>query len=275
VTVATEQFSYVQQLVQQRSAIVLAADKGYLVDSRLAPLARTLGVKDVNGVVDRLRASRDPKLEQQVVEAMTTNETSWFRDLRPFEALRRHIVPELIKRNASTRQIRIWSAACSTGHELYSVAMMLEETFPELRHGWQVELVGTDLNTEMVRRSTEGLFSTLEVNHGLPASLLVRYFDREGANWRANHSLRQGTRFLTLNLVGSSPVLPILDVVLLRNVLIYFDVATKRQVHIRTLRQMTPDGYVLLGTAESPNGLCDGLEPVTAEGSVFYRAKRG
>jgi chemotaxis protein methyltransferase CheR len=275
VTVASEQFHYVQQLVLQRSAIVLSEDKAYLVDSRLAPLARTLGMKDVNGVVDHLRAGRDPKLEQQVVEAMTTNETSWFRDLRPFEVLKRLIVPELITRNAITRRLRIWSAACSTGQELYSVAMMLEENFPELRNGWQVELVGTDFNHEMVRRSTEGLFTTLEVNRGLPASLLVRYFDQEGTNWRAGHVLRQRTRFMALNLVETWPALPSFDLVLLRNVLIYFDLGTKRHVLDRALRQMAPDGYMMLGTAETPNGLCGGLEPVIAEGSVFYRAKRG
>ena len=274
-TVATEQFRYVQQLVLQRSAIVLAEDKTYLVDSRLAPLARSLGLKDANGVVDHLRARRDPGLEQQVVEAMTTNETSWFRDLRPFDALRRNVVPEALQRNAALRRLRIWSAACSSGQELYSIAILLEENFPELRNGWQVELIGTDLSTEMVRRATEGMFSTLEVNRGLPASLLVRYFDQEGTSWRAGRTLRARTRFIKLNLVEPWPALPNFDVVLLRNVLIYFDLNTKRQVLSRAVRQMAPGGALLLGTAETPTGLCDDLEAVTAEGAVFYRAKRG
>lgn len=273
--VATEQFRYVQQLVLQRSAIVLAEDKTYLVDSRLAPLARSLGLKDVNGVVDHLKAQRDPRLEQQVVEAMTTNETSWFRDLRPFDALRRHIVPDALKRNAATRRLRIWSAACSSGQEAYSVAILLEENFPELRNGWQVELVGTDLNTEMVRRASEGLFSTLEVNRGLPASLLVRYFSQEGASWRVGRALKARTRFIQLNLVEPWLALPNFDVVLLRNVLIYFDLNTKRQILSRAVRQMAPGGALMLGTAETPTGLCDNLEAVTAEGTVFYRAKGG
>jgi len=275
VPVATEQFRYVQQLVLQRSAIVLAEDKTYLVDSRLAPLARSLGLKDVNGVVDHLKAQRDPRLEQQVVEAMTTNETSWFRDLRPFDALRRHIVPDALKRNAATRRLRIWSAACSSGQEAYSVAILLEENFPELRNGWQVELVGTDLNTEMVRRASEGLFSTLEVNRGLPASLLVRYFSQEGASWRVGRALKARTRFIQLNLVEPWLALPNFDVVLLRNVLIYFDLNTKRQILSRAVRQMAPGGALMLGTAETPTGLCDNLEAVTAEGTVFYRAKGG
>jgi chemotaxis protein methyltransferase CheR len=274
-TVATEQFRYVQQLVLQRSAIVLAEDKTYLVDSRLAPLARSLGLKDVNGVVDHLRARRDPGLEQRIVEAMTTNETSWFRDIRPFEALRCHILPEALTRNAAARRLRIWSAACSSGQELYSVAILLEENFPELRCGWQVELIGTDLSSEMVRRASEGVFSTLEVNRGLPASHLVRYFDQEGTSWRVGRALKARTRFIKLNLVEPWSVLPSFDVVLLRNVLIYFDVDTKRQVLSRAVRQMAPGGVMLLGTAESPTSLCADLEGVTADGAIFYRAKRG
>jgi chemotaxis protein methyltransferase CheR len=274
-TVATEQFRYVQQLVMQRSAIVLAEDKNYLVDSRLAPLARTLGLKDVNGVVDHLRARRDPRLEQQVVEAMTTNETSWFRDLRPFDALKRNILPDALKRNAATRRLRIWSAACSSGQELYSIAIVLEEHFPELRNGWQIELIGTDLSSEMVRRATAGVFSTLEVNRGLPASLLVRYFDQEGTTWQAGKALKAHSRFITMNLVEPWPALPNFDVVLLRNVLIYFDLNTKRQVLCRAVRQLVPGGAMMLGTAETPTGLCDDLEAVTTEGAVFYRAKRG
>jgi chemotaxis protein methyltransferase CheR len=274
-TVLAEQFQYVQKLVLQRSAIVIADDKTYLVDSRLAPLVRELVVADVNELVDRLRSGRDPHLEQQVVEAMTTNETSWFRDLKPFEALRRHIIPDLIERNSATRRLRIWSAACSAGQELYSTAIVIAENFPELRHSWQVELVGTDLNTEMVRRASEAVFSTLEVNRGLAASLLVRYFEREGAGWRVAPGLRQSTKFIPLNLVKPWPALPKFDVVMLRNVLIYFDVPTKRQVLGQLVSQMQPGGFVMLGTAETTKGLCDEFEMVTAEGSVFYRLKRG
>ena len=274
-TVATEQFRYLQQFVMARSAIVLAEDKHYLVDFRLAPLARSLGVKDANGVVDHLRSRQDPKLEEQVVEAMTTNETSWFRDLRPFDLLKRHLVPEVMAHNATARHVRVWSAACSSGQELYSVAILLEDGFPELRNGWEVDLVGTDISGAMVRRANEGLFGTLEVNRGLPASLLVKYFDQEGAGWRASHALKARTRFSRLNLVGPWPSLPAFDILLLRNVLIYFDVGTRRQILCRAARQLAPGGALMLGTAETPAGLCDELEPVNAEGTVYYRLKRG
>lgn len=274
-SVAVDQFRYVQQLVLQRCAIVLDEGKDYLVESRLAPLARALGLPDANGVVQQLRARRDPRLEQQVLDAMTTNETSWFRDRRPFDALSRVVLPDVLTHNSASRQLRIWSAAASSGQELYSVAILLAESLPQLRTGWNVELVGTDFSAEMVRRATEGLYSTIEVNRGLPAAMLVRYFDREGASWRVNAALRARTRFNRLNLVEPWPSLPNFDVVLLRNVLIYFDSATKRRVLCRVVQQLAPGGYLLLGAAESPSGLCDDLEPVLAEGTVVYRVKRG
>jgi chemotaxis protein methyltransferase CheR len=274
VTVAPERFQYVQQLVMERSAIVLSAEKAYLVDARLAPLARDLGASDVNEVVDQVRSRKDPSLEQRVVEALTTNETSWFRDSRPFQALERQVFPELLRQNATTRRLRVWSAASSAGQELYSVAMLLEDKFPQLRAGWKVELVGTDLNTEMVQRASEGLYSTLEVNRGLPASMLVRFFDKQGAHWRVKQSLRDRVSFSRINLAGPWPPMAPFDVVLLRNVLIYFDMKVKTEVLCRAVKQLAPGGYVLLGTAESPNGLCPQLVPATTEGTVVYKVRR-
>ncbi len=274
-TVAAEHFRYVQQLVMERSAIVLTEDKSYLVDARLAPLARAIGVADVNGVVDHARSRRDPALEQRIVEALTTNETSWFRDTRPFHALEHLVLPALIERKRASRVLRVWSAACSTGQELYSLAILLEEKFPQLRRGWQVELVGTDLNTEMVRRATEGLYSNLEVNRGMPANLLVRYFEKEGAHWRARETVRDRSRFVKLNLVGKWPPMPTFDVVLLRNVLIYFDTKVKTEVLCRVVKQMARGGYMLLGTAETPSGLCPDLVPIPTDGTVVYHLPVG
>ena len=274
-SVATEQFLYVRKLVQERSAILLADDKAYLVESRLAPIARSLGLGDAGGVVDELRTRRDPGLEQQVVEAMTTNETCWFRDRRPFELLRHHIIPELLQRNSENRTLRIWSAASSSGQELYSLAMVLDEDFPQLRNGWRVELIGSDINSGMVKRASAGLFCALEINRGLPASLMVRYFKQEGACWRVNEALRARTRFLEVNLVQAWPALPTFDVVLLRNVLIYFGPDTKRQVLCKVAHQMAPRGYLLLGAAETPTGVCDDFEVATVDGAAFYRLKRG
>ncbi|HMK98337.1 MAG TPA: protein-glutamate O-methyltransferase CheR [Acidimicrobiales bacterium] len=271
--VATDQFQFVRQLVQTRTAIVLGEDKKYLVDSRLAPLARDLGFGDADAVVQHLRRVPNLALEQRILEALTTNETLWFRDRQPFEALASHVLPQLVQRNAATRQLRIWSAACSSGQEIYSLAMLLDEQFPELRNHWHVDLFGTDFCTEMVTRATEGLYSTLEVNRGLPASLLVRYFDREGANWRLKPHVRSRARFGTMNLAGPWPPMSAFDLVLMRNVLIYFDVPTKERLLKAAGNQLAPGGYVLLGAAETAVGLCTDLTPVRLGDAVFYSAK--
>lgn len=274
-SVAREEFTFVQQLVRQRSAIVLSDDKDYLVESRLGSLAHKLGLEDAGGLVGQLRSRRDPDLERKVVEALTTNETSWFRDRRPFDVLTRRVFPDIITTNAKTRRIRVWSAACSSGQELYSIAMVLEENFPELRQGWDVQLLGTDLNEEMVRRATAGSFTNLEVNRGLPASLMVRYFLHEGASWTVGPALRDRARFKCLNLAQAWRDLPRFDVIFLRNVLIYFDTTTKADILERAARQMTPAGALFLGAAETPNGLCNHLVAVPVDGTVYYRAKKG
>jgi len=272
-TVATQHFEFVRQLVLKKTAIVLNEDKGYLVESRLTPLARDLGHADANAMLERLRISPNLALEQRVLEAMTTNETLWFRDRAPFDALREHIIPRFVKEKAARRQLRIWSAACSSGQELYSVALMLEENFPELRHGWRVELVGTDFSADMVKRAGEALYSTLEMNRGLPASLMVRYFDREGADWRLKPGIRSRARFSRMNLAEAWPPLGKFEVVLLRNVLIYFDIETKVKILRSASRQLATGGYLLLGGAETAVGLCPELEPERLGGATFYRVK--
>lgn len=274
-SVAREEFLFVQQLVRQKSAIVLSDEKDYLVESRLGSLARKLGMDDAGGLVCTLRSRPDADLERQVVEALTTNETSWFRDRRPFDVLTNRVLPELISAGAPSRRLRIWSAACASGQELYSIAMVLEEHFPELRQGWHVELLGTDLNEEMVRRASAGSFTNLEINRGLPASLMVRYFVHEGASWNVGPALRDRTRFRSLNLAGPWGDLPRFDVIFLRNVLIYFDAATKADILKRAAGQLARGGALFLGAAETPNGLCDDLAAVPVDGTVYYRAKKG
>ncbi len=272
-SVAADQFSFLQDFVFEHSAIVLSDSKAYLVESRLRPLARTLGLDDVGAVVGHMRQTRDRRLEEQVIEAMTTNETLWFRDQRPFDALRRTIIPQLMERNAITRRLSIWSAGCSSGQELYSVAILLEEDFPQLSRGWQVSLLGTDLNGEMTRRAAEGVYSKLEVNRGLPASLLVRYFIQEGNAYRLRNSIRNRARFRRMNLATTWPTLPSFDIILLRNVLIYFDIETKRQILARAGQQLAPGAGLMLGAAETTSGLSDEFETVPAEGAVYYRVK--
>jgi chemotaxis protein methyltransferase CheR len=247
--VSTSDFDYIAQLVRDRSAIVLEPGKEYLVHSRLLPVARQAGLEDISALVAKLRRG-DLALTTQVVEAMTTNETSFFRDVHPFETLRNDIIPELLEKRALTRTLRIWSAAASTGQEAYTIAMTLREHFPQLMT-WNVSILGTDLSTEVLEKAREGRYAQLEVNRGLPAPMLVRYFDRAGPAWKVKPELQRMVEFRSFNLVKPWAPMPRMDIVFLRNVLIYFDNDTKRDVLSRARAVMAPDGYLFLGAAET------------------------
>jgi chemotaxis protein methyltransferase CheR len=271
-TIAPEAFTFVRDLVRRESAIVLDTGKEYLVESRLTPLARQAGQVDVNAFVSALRSRYNPVLTRQVVEALTTNETSWFRDGDPFAALRSDLFPALA-RNRPSRQLRVWCAACSSGQEPYSVAMTALDT-PALT-GWKVEIVATDLNEEVLARARAGTYSQLEVNRGLPASTLVRHFTRDGAHWRITPALAAAVTFRPLNLVRPFPAMGAFDVVLLRNVLIYFDLPTKRDILRRVRQVLSPDGYLFLGAAEMTMGVDDSWERVPAGRSSVYQTRGG
>jgi chemotaxis protein methyltransferase CheR len=271
-TIAAEAFGYVRDLVRRESAIVLDPGKEYLVESRLAPLARQAGEPDVDAFVASLQARTDPAMNRRVVEALTTNETSWFRDGDPFTALRTRVFPELAAARP-TRRLRVWSAACSSGQEPYSVAMTALET-PALA-GWTLDILATDLNEEMLARARAGTYSQLEVNRGLPAASLVRHFTRDGGTWRIAPSVASSVSFRPLNLVRPFPAIGRFDVVLVRNVLIYFDVPTKRDILRRVQRVLAPDGYLFLGAAEMTMGVDDSWERVPAGRSSVYRIRGG
>ena len=245
----TSDFDYIRALVRERSAIVLEAGKEYLVQARLLPVAHQQGLDDVNALVARLKRG-EPALTTQVVEAMTTNETSFFRDVHPFEALRAEVLPSLLESRRTQRTLRIWSAASSTGQEAYSIAMVLREHFPELA-GWNLSILGTDLSRDVLQKASEGRYAQIEVNRGLPAPMLIKYFDRVGPAWKAKPELRTMCEFKALNLVAPWPALPRMDIVFLRNVLIYFDVETKRDVLTKMRSTLAPDGYLFLGAAET------------------------
>ena len=226
------------------------------------------GFADLGALVRKLRAGPPAALELAVVEALTTNETSFFRDWKPFEALRQSILPDLIARNAATRRLDLWSAACSSGQEIYSLAMLLREHFPQLGT-WEVALHAADLSTEMVERTRAGRFTQLEVNRGLPAPLLVKYFRREADAWRIDPTLRALVRPIQLNLAAPWPTLPQMDLVLLRNVLIYFDVPTKKLVLDRIRQRLRPGGVLFLGTAETTLGIASTCANGAAASSSF------
>lgn len=266
-------FEFVSNLVMRRSAIVLEPEKNYLVESRLLPLARREGLSSVAELVTRMRGSALNGLHQKVVEAMTTNETSFFRDVNPFEALRKVVLPDLYGRRASERRLQIWCGASSTGQEPYTLALILREHFASYS-AWKTGIVATDLSTDVLARARQGRYSQLEVNRGLPAPLLIKYFQRQGTEWELKEEVRRLVEFRQLNLIDSAWGIGSVDIVFLRNVLIYFDVATKKSILQKIRQVLRPDGYLFLGGAETTMNLDDAFERITFERSGCYRLRK-
>ena len=269
-SMGAKEFGFVRDLVRRESAIVLETGKEYLVESRLLPLARAAGQPDVTAYVADVAVRRNPRALTAIVEALTTNETSFFRDNDPFTALKTQVLPTLAK-TRPRKEIRIWCGASSSGQEPYSIAMTVMDS--PMMADWKVSIVATDLSEEMVQRGRAGEYSQLEVNRGLPASLLVRHFERNGLNWRISPKLREKVEFRQLNLLRPYTMLGKFDVVFMRNVLIYFDMPTKQDI-LRRVRQVTaPDGYLFLGAAEMTRGVDDGWEREPAGRSALYRIR--
>ncbi|MBO9521511.1 MAG: protein-glutamate O-methyltransferase CheR [Nocardioidaceae bacterium] len=267
-------FHYISKLVRDRAAIVLEPGKEYLIESRLLPLVRERGHDSITDLVADLQRAPHAALRDEVVEAMTTNETSFFRDGAPFQALTERVLPELIRARAAERSLNIWSAACSSGQEVYSIAMTVRDVLAADPH-WRVRLLATDLSQQMLTRTREGCYSQLEVNRGLPAAALVRHFRRDGLSWRISDDLRQMIDTRSLNLAEEWPVLPSMDVVFLRNVLIYFDTEVKRQILARVRRVLRPDGFLFLGGAETTLNLDDSFERLQIGRATAYRLRDG
>jgi chemotaxis protein methyltransferase CheR len=264
---------YIREFVRSRSAIVLDG-KEYLIETRLETLAATEGMAGgLTALMRALREEPEPRpLHRKMVDALTTNETLFFRDVHPFEALRTKVLPELIERNKSTRSLRIWSAACSAGQEPITVAMLLRQHFPQLL-GWHLELLATDLSDEMLARARGGCYSQIEVNRGLPAAMLVRFFEDQGSHWRILPEIRNMVRYENFNLTGTWPQRGLFDLILLRNVMIYFDTDVKRLILRHLVEALIPAGYLLLGAAETVVGISDDFEPVIEGRTAFYRRK--
>jgi chemotaxis protein methyltransferase CheR len=272
-TLATTSFDWVRQLVHRESAIVLQPGKEYLVEARLLPIARAMGLTDVGKLVDTVRTRPDADATRRIVEALTTNETSWFRDGDPFTALTSTVLPSLVAARAPAEPLKIWSAACSSGQEPYTVAMLLEDALPNAAA--RVSITATDLSREMVERTRAGRFSQLEVNRGLPAPMLVRHFTRVGAEWEVSPTLRRMVTASTCNLAAPLPRMGPFDVVYLRNVLIYFDLPTKQAILRRVRELMRPDGWLFLGAAETTLGVDESWERVVLGRSSAYRPLKG
>ncbi len=247
-------YEFLRKLLKERSGLDLSSDKQYLVESRLNPLARRVGLSGIEELVAKIRSGAEA-LTSEVVEAMTTNETFFFRDKIPFDHLRQTVLPELVQARANRRSLRIWCAASSTGQEPYSIAMCIKEFAPLA--GWRVEIVATDLSQGVLEKSRAGIFSQFEVQRGLPIQMLVKYFTQTGELWQLNADTRAMVQHRQLNLLQDFSHLGTFDVIFCRNVLIYFDQDTKINIFDRLARVLEPDGVLALGAAESVVGVSD------------------
>jgi chemotaxis protein methyltransferase CheR len=258
--VTPSDYEYLRKLLKERSGLDLSADKQYLVESRLIPLARKNGLIGIGELVQKVKGGSDA-LTIDVIEAMTTNETFFFRDKIPFDHLRQTVIPELLQARATRRALRIWCAASSTGQEPYSIAMLLKEFFSPELVGWQVEIVATDLSLGVLEKARAGIFSQFEVQRGLPIQLLVKHFRQVGELWQLNADIRAMVQHRQLNLMQDFSHLGTFDVIFCRNVLIYFDQDTKIGVFNRLAKSLEADGVLALGAAESVVGMSDAFKP--------------
>jgi chemotaxis protein methyltransferase CheR len=272
-TLTATSFDWVRQLVHRESAIVLQPGKEYLVEARLLPMAQQRGLSGVSELVESVRSRPDAATTRRIVEALTTNETSWFRDGDPFTSLTGTVLPQLVATRRPDERLQIWSAACSSGQEAYTVAMLLSDALPHA--ATRVSITATDLSRQMVERTRAGRFSQLEVNRGLPASMLVRHFTRAGNEWEISPTLRRMITASECNLAAPLPRMGPFDVVYLRNVLIYFDLPTKQAILGRVRQLMRPDGWLFLGAAETTLGVDENWERVVVGRGSAYRPRKG
>jgi chemotaxis protein methyltransferase CheR len=252
-------YEYLRKLLKDRSGLDLSADKQYLIESRLLPLSRKSGLAGISELVQKMKGG-SADITTQVVEAMTTNETFFFRDKVPFDHFRDSIMPEILQARASRKTLRIWCAAGSTGQEPYSLAMCLKEMGAALA-GWRVEILATDLSQEVLEKSRAGIYSQFEVQRGLPIQMLVKYFKQTGELWQINPDIRAMVQHRQLNLLHDFSQLGVFDVIFCRNVLIYFDQDTKINIFNRLAKTTEPDGFLVLGAAETVVGLTDVFKP--------------
>lgn len=265
-------FDYVRQFVRDQSAIVLEPGKEYLVEARLQTLVRKNNLPSIDKLVATLRTNPRHSLHRDVLDAVTTNETSFFRDEHPFDALRQHILPDLLKSRGTDRQINIWCGASSTGQEPFSVMMTIAEHFPQLL-GWKLNYLATDLCRDALERAKVGRFTPLEVSRGLPPAMKTKYFTDRGGGWEFRDDLRRRVDFREMNLVGSWCSMPSLDLVFLRNVLIYFEPKTKEAILAKVRKAVRPGGYLLVGGAETVPPLEPGFERIVLGRTICYRPK--
>ncbi len=266
----TQDFEYLQTLLRSRSGLVLSTDKVYLVESRLMPVARGRGMSNLDELIQAVRIGNEERLLVEVTDAMTTNESFFFRDMQPFESFRQTVLPKIVasRRAGGRNVIRIWSAACSSGQEPYTLSMLLKEEEASLR-GMRVEIIATDLSTEIIDKAREGLYTQFEVQRGLPIQFLVKYFQQVGDRWQIDRTIRDMISIKQFNLLNDFTVLGLFDIVYCRNVLIYFDQPSKSDILGRVSKLMPEDGVLYLGGAESVLGISDAFKPISGLRGVY------
>ncbi len=263
-----EEFSVLRGVLKQRSGLTLTEDKGYLLESRLTPILRKRGFNIFADLVAAVKKANDESLLVEVTEVMTTNESFFFRDTKPFDQFRDILLPTLMQNRVGSKIVRIWSAACSNGQEPYSLAMILREQAMKLE-GWRIEIIATDLATGVLAKARSGIYSQFEVQRGLPIQYLVKYFKETGQGWEIDSSIRAMVQFKEFNLLDNMSSLGNFDLVFCRNVLIYFDQPTKADVLDRIGHQMSVDGFLCLGGAETVLGVSDRFKPAEGQRGVY------
>lgn len=263
-----EDYDLYAKMLYQRSGLVLTKEKAYLLESRLMPVARRWNLADLGELAGALRQKQDESLIADIVDAMTTNESSFFRDQKPFDQFRQIVLPRFLAARANTKRLRIWSAACSNGQEPYSLAMILDEERAKLP-GWQIEIVATDLCRDVLEKAKQGIYTQFEVQRGLPITMMVKYFTQVGDKWQINKDMRDKVRFQSFNLLEDMRGLGQFDIVFCRNVLIYFDQQTKGKVLENIAKQMAGDGVLYLGGAETVLGITQTFKPMDGQRGLY------
>jgi len=273
--ITAPEFAYVRDLARRTAAIVIDPGKEYFIESRLAPLVASQGCKTLSELIALIQKNPAASaIHAKTIDALTTNETFFFRDFQPFEAMRKSIIPRLIEQRSALRKLTIWSAACSTGQEPYTLAMILRENFPELAQ-WNVSILATDLSSTVLAQARAGSYNQFEVNRGLPAPLLIKYFTQTGDRWIVKDELKKNIEFRAMNLVEPWPIMPAFDIILIRNVMIYFDVPTKQTILKRIRGCLQPHGSLFLGTDETTLYLDPAFAGVSyGNTSVYQHAAR-
>lgn len=265
-----QDFEFISTLIKSRSGLVLTPDKSYLLESRLMPVARKHGLKGLDDLIGTMRTRKDEALIVEVTEAMTTNESFFFRDIKPFDLLRDHVLPPILEKRAAKKHLRIWCAAASSGQEPYSIAIVLKELGVTMAN-WKIDMVGTDISHDILKKASDGKYSQFEVQRGMPIQLLLKYFDKQDETWQIKDEIRKMVQYKYWNLLDDLKGLGGFDIVFCRNVLIYFDAETKGRVLESISKLMPEDGMLFLGGAETVLGVTDRFKPVPGQRGVYAR----